>query len=218
MAAELCLAWTGEAPVPTRACKLHAVRSLADQRQEFSSRFFFVAEAAEHGRRYRGRMLFLDAAHHHAQMAGLDDYADALRFDGVLDRLRNLRGQPLLDLQAARERFDEARYFAQADNFSVWDISHVHLAKKRQKMVLAQAEHFDVFHDHHLVVVDREQRLTQERFGIVLLALDAQLHGLMHARGCTRKAFAIRIFAEADNHFAHQVLIGGAGEGVWLSG
>src|SRR5216683_2394514 len=97
-------------------------------------------------------MLFLDATHHHAQMPGLDDHAYALWLDGVLDRLRNLRGQPLLDLQAARERFDEARYFAQADHFSVGDVGHVDLAKKRQKVVLAQAEHFDVFHDHHLVV------------------------------------------------------------------
>src|SRR3981189_95337 len=121
-------------------------------------------------------------------MPGLDDDADALRFDGVLDRLRDLRGQPLLDLQAAREGFDEARYFAQADDFSVWDISHMHLAKKRQKMVLAQAEHFDVFHNHHLVVVDSEQRLAQKRFGIVLVALDEKLHGFMHARWSTRKA------------------------------
>src|SRR6266404_4744820 len=148
-------------------------------------------------------------------MPGLDDYADALRFDGVLDRLCDLRGQPLLDLQAAREDFDEARYFAQADDFSVWDISHVHFAKKRQKMVLAQAEHFDVFYDHHLVVIDREQRFAQKRFGIVLIAFDEKLHGLVHACWRTRKAFAIGIFAEADNHFAHQVFVGGAGQGSW---
>ncbi len=63
-------------------------------------------------------------------MPGLDDNADALRFDCVLDRLRDLRGQPFLDLQAAREGFDETRYFAQADDFSVWDVSHVHFAEK----------------------------------------------------------------------------------------
>src|ERR1700724_1914902 len=122
-------------------------------------------------------------------MPGLDDNPDALRFDGVLDRLRNLRGQPLLDLQAAREGFYEARYFAQADDFSVWYVGHMHLAEKWQKMVLAQAEHFDVFHDYHLVVVDREQRFAQERFGIVLVTFDEKLHGLMHARRCPRKAF-----------------------------
>src|SRR5208337_245749 len=108
----------------------------------------------------------------------------------------------------------KARYFAQADDFSVWDIGDVHLAKERQKVVLAQAEHFDVFHDHHLVVADREQRLAQERFRVVLVALDEKLHGLVHARGCARKAFAIGIFAEADKHFAHQFFIAGAGQGV----
>ena len=147
---------------------LDAVRSLADEREEFGARFFLGAEATQHRRRYRRRMLFLDAAHHHAQMSRLDDNADALRLDGVLDGFGNLGSQPLLDLQAARERFDETRYFAQADDFSVWDISHMHLAKKRQKMVLAQAEHFDVFHDHHFVVIDREQRSAQEFRGIFL--------------------------------------------------
>ena len=49
--------------------------------------------------------------------------------------------------------------------------------------MLAEAEHFDVFHDHHFVVVDREQRLAQKRFGIVLVALDEKLHGFGHARG-----------------------------------
>src|ERR1019366_3970170 len=131
------------APVPTRASRSGAVAALADERQEFGSGFLIRAEAAENGRRYRRRMLFLDSPHHHAEMAGLDDHAAALRLDGVLDRLGNTRGEALLDLQAAREGFDEARYFAQADHFSVGDVGHVHLAKKRQKVVLAEAEHFD---------------------------------------------------------------------------
>src|SRR5208282_2197088 len=103
------------AAVPTRAYKLNAVGALADQGQEFGSCFLFVAEAAKHGRGYRRRMLFLYAAHHHAEMPGLDDHADALGLDGVLDRLGDLRGQALLDLQAARKQFDEAGYFAQTD-------------------------------------------------------------------------------------------------------
>src|ERR1039458_9127930 len=91
-------------------------------------------------------MLFLDATHHHAQMACLDHHSDALRFDRVLNRLRNLCGQPLLDLQAARERVDKAWYLAQADHFSIRYISDVYLAEKRQQMVFAQTEHLDVFH------------------------------------------------------------------------
>src|SRR5208282_6558638 len=101
------------------AYESNPIRALADQGQEFGSGFLFVAEAAEHGRRYRRRMLFLDASHHHAEMPGLDDHADALGIDSVLDGLGDLRGQALLDLQAARESVDEARDFAQADHFSV---------------------------------------------------------------------------------------------------
>jgi hypothetical protein len=31
----------------------------------------------------------------------------------------------------------------------------------------------------------------------------------LHAFGCTNEAFALRIFAEADKHLAHQFLEGG---------
>src|ERR1022692_2763071 len=120
----------GKAPSPHELYKSRDVRSLADQRQEFGSCFLFAAEATEHGRSYRRRMLFLDATHHHAQMPGLDDNADALGLDGALDGLRNLRGQAFLDLQAAREGIDEARYFAQADDFSIWNIATCTLPKK----------------------------------------------------------------------------------------
>src|SRR5208282_6795682 len=101
-------------------------------------------------------MLLLYSAHHHAEVASLDHYTDTLRLDRVLNSLGDLRGQALLNLQAAGKGFDEARDFAQADYFSVGDIGDVHLAEKGQKMMLAQAEHFNVFHDHHFVIVDCE--------------------------------------------------------------
>ncbi len=68
-------------------------------------------------------MLLFYPAHHHAEMARFNDHADALWLDGFLNGLGNLRGQPLLDLQAAGENFDEPRDLAQADDFAVRTIT-----------------------------------------------------------------------------------------------
>src|SRR5262249_5911030 len=91
---------------------LHSIRSLPNQRQELLASLFLIAEAAKHRRGHGGRMLFFHAAHHHAKMPCLDDYADSLRLDNLLDSLGNLRREALLNLQAAGKDFNQARNFA----------------------------------------------------------------------------------------------------------
>ena len=81
----------------------HPVRALTDEREEFGAGFFRVAEASEHGAGDGGGVLLLDPAHHHAEVSGFDDDADALWFDDFLNGFRDLGCEPLLDLQAARE-------------------------------------------------------------------------------------------------------------------
>src|SRR5437879_4633410 len=54
---------------------LHPIRSLADQRQEFAACLFLIPEAPQHRTGHRRRVLLLDAAHHHAEMPGLDHHA-----------------------------------------------------------------------------------------------------------------------------------------------
>src|ERR1700757_3081459 len=145
---------------------LHAVGALADQGEEFGAGFFGVAEAAQHrAGNGRGVLLFY-AAHHHAEMARFDDHAHALRFDDLLDGLGDLRGEALLNLEAAREKFDEARNLAESNHAALGDVGDVHLAEKWQQMVLAQTEHLDVFDDHHLIVADGEQSSLEESLGI----------------------------------------------------
>jgi len=104
-------------------------------------------------------MLFFNTAHHHAEMAGFDHYAHALRLDHFLYRLGDLGGKALLNLQAPRKYFDQPWNLAEPNDFAVWNIRHVHLAEERQHMVLALTEHFDVFHNHHFVVGDGEKRV-----------------------------------------------------------
>ena len=65
------------------------------------------------------------------KMAGFDDYADALRLDDFLDGFGDLGGEALLNLQAAGEQFDQARNFAEADDFAVGNVGDVHFAEER---------------------------------------------------------------------------------------
>src|ERR1700677_1596154 len=78
---------------------------LADQRQEFGARLF-LAEAANHGAGDGGRVLLLNAAHHHAQVARLNDHPHALGRNGFLDGVGDLAGKPLLHLQTAGKYFN----------------------------------------------------------------------------------------------------------------
>ena len=131
------------------------------QRQEFCPGFLFVAEAAQHGRGHGGRVLLLYATHHHAEVPRFDDHAHALGLNHLLDRFGNLGSQPFLNLQPPRKKFDQAWNFAQANHFSIRNISDVYLPEERQHVMLAEAEHFDVFHDDHFVVANREQSALQ---------------------------------------------------------
>src|SRR5437868_14857621 len=128
-------------------------------------------------------------------MPRFDDYTHALRLDYLLDRFGNLGGEAFLNLQPPRKKFDQAWNFAQANHFSIRNISDVYLPEERQHVMLAQAEHFDVFHDNHFVVANRKQSALQQSFGIFLVSLGEILHGFMDALGRGSQALARWIFA-----------------------
>src|SRR5215470_10861632 len=158
-------------------------------------------------------MLLLDAAHHHAEMAGFDDYAYALRVDGFLNRLGDLRGETFLDLQTPRENFDQPRNLAQTNYFALRDVGDVNFAKKGQQVVLAKAEHLDVFHDHHFVVADSEKGFLQQCVRVFLVALGKELQCAVHTVRRAGQAFAGRVFTQADEHFFDKFFKAGTGYG-----
>ena len=127
------------------------IRPVADQRQKLLTRRERLAECAEHRRCDHHRILLLHAAHHHAQMARFDHHAHALRVDRIHDCLRDLLGQPLLQLQPARVHVDQTRELADAEDRAARDVADVAAAEERQHVVLAQAVELDVLHDHHAV-------------------------------------------------------------------
>jgi hypothetical protein len=98
-------------------------------------------------------------------MLGLEHDADPLRRQLLLEPVRNLHGEALLDLKPARKRLDDTRELGEADDALTREVRHVGDSVKRQKVVLAQRVERDLAHEHELVVVlvVRERRRL-ERF------------------------------------------------------
>src|SRR5690606_23328881 len=103
-----------EAPV-TRIVRPWSVPPSADnaighrEPQELLTRLQVLQEHAAHRAGDRLRVLLLHAAHHHAQVVGLDDDAHALGPQRVPHRLRDLVRHPLLHLEPPREDLDDPR-------------------------------------------------------------------------------------------------------------
>src|SRR6266849_1398662 len=188
-----------------RSTRSNSVRALPDQGEKLLAGFLFVAEAAQHGGRYGGGVLLLDATHHHAQVAGFDDDRYALRLDYSLDGFGDLRGETLLNLEAAGEEFDQARDFAEADYFAVGNVGDMDFSEERQQVVLTEAEHFDVFDDDHFIVGDGEERAFEQGLGIFGVAAGEELQRLTNALGREFETFAVRVFAQTDEHFLDEI-------------
>ena len=124
-----------------------------------------------------------------------------------------MHGDPLLHLQTAGEDFHQASDFAQSDDLAFGDIGDVHFAKKGQHVVLAQAEHLNVLYDHHFVIVNAEQRALQDLLRVLAIAFGEILQRLGVTLRCLQQAFALGLFAQADQHLAHQFVEAGAGDG-----
>src|SRR6476646_2711356 len=136
-------------------------------------------------------MLLFNAAHHYAKMARLNDHANALRVNSVLNSFRKLYRKSLLYLQAAGKDIDQPGNLAQPQDLAIRDISHMDLAEKRQQMVLAEAKHFNVFNDDHFVVRHVKKRALQDLVGVLLIALGEILQRLLHTLRRSQKAVTV---------------------------
>ena len=82
----------------------------------------------------------------------------------VLDRLRDLLGEPLLHLEPAREHLDDARQLREPDDAPVGDVRDVRLAEEGQQVVLAERVQLDVAHHHHAAgAIPRTPRRRRRR-------------------------------------------------------
>ncbi len=162
-----------------------------------------MAKCAEHGAGNGLAVLLFDAAHLHAEVASFDDDADALRRNFFFDGLGDLACHAFLNLQATREHIYKARDFAESENFLAGQVSDVGFAEKRKDVVFAKAEEFDVLDDDHFVVADAEGGAVQNCIEILVVAAGEKLERFFKALRRFAQAFAVRIFADQFDDFAH---------------
>src|SRR5271154_3901985 len=162
-----------------------------------------MTEAPKHRAGHSLPVLLFHTTHLHTKMPRLDNHANTFRTDLFLNRRSNLAGKPLLNLQTPREHIDEARYFAQADNALVRQIRHVALPKKRQQMVLAEAEELNVLHHHHFVIGNAKRGAIQNVFRVLQIAAGQEFQRLFVAFRRLAQSFAIRIFPDELDDFAN---------------
>ena len=177
--------------------------------EEFVARGDGAVDGAEHGGGDHAGVLFFYAAHHHAQVAGFDDDADAGGFQGVHEGAGDLVGEAFLHLQAAGEEVGEAGQFADTDDASAGDVADVADAEKGQQVVFANRVDFDVADDDHVVVFCFENGVLEEfGGGFGRGGADQVFPGVGGAAGGVYEAGAVGVFAEGENPLFDDVLHG----------
>lgn len=141
-------------------------------------------------------MLFLNAAHHHAEVAGLDNHADPLGFQDCIQRIADLLPQPFLNLQTPCKNIDDPGYFAQSDDEFVRDVSDVHFSEERQEVMFAERVTFDVFDDDHAVGVRRKERSVDDFFQALFVAGCEEREGIRAALRRAPEPLSLRVLAD----------------------
>ena len=108
----------------------------------------------------------------------------------------DLIGQPLLHLEPAAEHVDQPRDLAQADDLRARDVGDVALPEERQQMMLAQAVEVDVLDDHHLAIIDGEQRVVQYLVDVRRVPAGQEPERLLDAPRRVAQSLALGIFPE----------------------
>src|ERR1700721_3201788 len=123
--------------------------------------------------------------------------------------IRDLACHALLHLQTPREDFNQTSNLAEPDNLALRNIRHVYLAKKRQHVVLAERKHLYIFHDDHLVVVHIKERAAQDFAGVFLITLRQKCQGFFYTLWRRKQSIALRVFSNATQNLAIQLLSAG---------
>src|ERR1700694_1509850 len=177
-----------------------------DQAHELRPRLGIVLENAQHAAGENAAVLLFDAAHLHAEMIGLDDDAHADGFQVLVQTLSDLRGHPLLHLEAPAVQLDQARQLAEADQPAARDVADMYPAEEGQQVMLAERVHLDVLDDDHVFVGLGEGGIAEDVIDRHAVAAREELEALLDPLGCVAKALARGVLAEQDQLVAHQRL------------
>ena len=106
--------------------------------EKLVSRLGIVAKQSAHRGCNGARVLFLNSPHHHAQVVRLDHHSDSQRLEHIGERLCDLFGLSLLNLQPSRKHVDYTRQLRQSDNSAVGNVGDVRFSIEGQHVMLAQ--------------------------------------------------------------------------------
>lgn len=176
-----------------------------DELHELGPRSLIGEEDASHTRRQGPAVLLLNSAHHHAEVRRLDDHADSERRQNIVKRVRNLGGEPLLDLKSSRKDFDNSGEFAETDDTSVGDVRNVRSTEERQQVMLAEAVDVDIANDDHLGIGVGERSTIDHPGHIVLVPGSETLQRSDDALGGASQAFACGVLTKEAKQPLDQV-------------
>ena len=139
-------------------------------------------------------------------MIRLDHDADARRLEHAAERIGNLIGEPLLDLEPPRKDLDDAGNLGQPDDPPVGQIRDVRTAEERQHVVLAHRVDLDVAHADHAFVLFFEQRVADDLVHVHAIAAREPLERCLDAGRRLRQALAFGILAELLEYLVDELL------------
>ena len=110
-----------------------------------------------------------------------------------------------MHLRAAGNRFHDAGQLAQSHHLAAGNVADVGHAGERQEVMLAHAVEADVAHKDHLIVFLGEEFLEMHARVVVQAGKEFGIHA-GHAGRRFAQAFAVGIFADGSEDFAHGAL------------
>src|SRR5271156_4712157 len=130
-------------------------------------------------------------------MRRLDHHGDAARLQDAFDRVGDLRGQALLDLEPFGINLDDAGQFGDADDPPVRNIADPGAPDDWRDVVLAMAFEGNAAQDDHLVVaVDLLEGLSEDLLRLDIIAAEVLAEGAHEPLGRFAKAVALGILAD----------------------
>ena len=131
-----------------------------------------------------------------------EEFRDTRGTGHLLHRVGDLPGEVFLDLQTTGEHVHQPCNLRQTQHFTRWNISHMRFADEGQQVMFTQRIQLDVVDNDHFIVVGGEQRAVDDFFDTLFITVTQVLHGFGRTQRCIEQAFAVGIFAEADEDLA----------------
>ena len=140
-------------------------------------------------------------------MRGLDHHSDAAGLEHLLDRIGDLRGQSLLNLQPLGEDLDHAGELGDPDDPFVRNVADPSPTNDRRDMMLAMAFEGDAAeHDHLVVALDLAECLVQNLVRVFVIAREIFAVSTHHTIGRLNQTVAIGVLANPLEYGAERLL------------